>query len=1142
MTDDNAELLPYIVGDGPADLGAGDEDNENSTQDELLRHLYDEPAPHTTSEEKFLAIPTKSISLGMLRSIHDNKLRKEALNLLSQRHRIELDRSVVWPTTHPKLNWGTPAHFLDFRMLVSEFIGLDAFLPKDVNHTWSITLQFNLSHISWRMKHGNLGFDPTRRMMAIGRVNQDHAWIAFAPRAYIHNGTDGGDSDRHGPTNVEEIHHRRFLAFLCWILSELGIQHFVNFSKYPDVSSRGSLASTSTIYDLSSVELAYAPAQDVSTMMYDKYHGYFQNSPASWQEDGFFAGHIPLSVSARYGQNQDIVLQQGQFTLQQENWELEHDYSQIRSMSFALASDIQCNEIVDTEWFDDDEITRDYPRIYDTSDPDTRQRVLDLSQFPRTHPDGRVRQIYDEHGAAISRCDLVISEPPLGLLLKLDNLHELFTRTLESSWDEDDDEAIPQQNSAKVHVYPQAFLKHAGHFQADSILSGFDTLVASINERIGLENPNSSIPLTGSSCQGYNEVMHRLRPRASLHDVQLGRVTSALAGTYSTTAPHRTTATRHLNQCKNRLPHVASSAKLDTPTLNRNLRIEQTFHLNLLGSKPTSRSGRAIFTEVIHPLVGGMNSREVARALMEHIVVFRQGIYPDLYRWVMYPPSVGLEIVFEASCEMADDGHKVKPYYVELASCLERTINFSQTGSASAIRLSLMDGLGLGHGLRVDGMPVLFKIVTFPAEKTIKIQSNLWPVSERTKKPFLASRRSHLLNYSESHYKVYETLFCIEHAILNPPADLYQRITNPQLRFAHIAIYVGLKFFRDELVDWVEEAILQELAPLLTSPAVHIEQAALARQTHLGNWKSSETPFASTNPSLSHLILALATEDDDITAGLPRQRQISVADFSDLILTNVLNHPPSPRPPFPHHGSSHLVMHHALAVANRYWKNANGVKSILMRILPHLHINFVPGQRQVNHRPRLSCEAWINLGAPVLASDIISPTLLTQSQTEVVEASAAARDYIAQDINSTYELGSLKWAEVGRLLDKNSLPSEWDASSGDTQGGYVRETYDFVQEVFSGTDAIHKLAVIAAFISIKMIPRMFSECSKATIKALPTDPTAITNFMRALPWVTLEGRRGVRVPEPFISGVLWAVHGLTNMVRQRLRHCISPGN
>ncbi|TFK65350.1 hypothetical protein BDN72DRAFT_860671 [Pluteus cervinus] len=437
-----------------------------------------------------------------------------------------------------------------------------------------------------------------------------------------------------------------------------------------------------------------------------------------------------------------------------------------------------------------------------------------------------------------------------------------------------------------------------------------------------------------------------------------------------------------------------------------------------------------------------------------------------------------------------------------------------------------MDGLGLGHGLRVDGMPVLFKIVTFPAEKTIKIQSNLWPVSERTKKPFLASRRSHLLNYSESHYKVYETLFCIEHAILNPPADLYQRITNPQLRFAHIAIYVGLKFFRDELVDWVEEAILQELAPLLTSPAVHIEQAALARQTHLGNWKSSETPFASTNPSLSHLILALATEDDDITAGLPRQRQISVADFSDLILTNVLNHPPSPRPPFPHHGSSHLVMHHALAVANRYWKNANGVKSILMRILPHLHINFVPGQRQVNHRPRLSCEAWINLGAPVLASDIISPTLLTQSQTEVVEASAAARDYIAQDINSTYELGSLKWAEVGRLLDKNSLPSEWDASSGDTQGGYVRETYDFVQEVFSGTDAIHKLAVIAAFISIKMIPRMFSECSKATIKALPTDPTAITNFMRALPWVTLEGRRGVRVPEPFISGWIAFIIGI----------------
>lgn len=41
-------------------------------------------------------------------------------------------------------------------------------------------------HISWTAKYGKLGFDPTRRLLYIGTVEGQQAWLAFAPKTLWH--------------------------------------------------------------------------------------------------------------------------------------------------------------------------------------------------------------------------------------------------------------------------------------------------------------------------------------------------------------------------------------------------------------------------------------------------------------------------------------------------------------------------------------------------------------------------------------------------------------------------------------------------------------------------------------------------------------------------------------------------------------------------------------------------------------------------------------------------------------------------------------------------------------------------------------------------------------------------------------------
>lgn len=212
--------------------------------------------------------------------------------------------------------------------------------------------------------------------------------------------------------------------------------------------------------------------------------------------------------------------------------------------------------------------------------------------------------LYDEEGYPIprrlARFDRRV--PPHGVLLNLGFVHSLF------AVDEDLDHIERDTRSTSDYtVYPQAGLRTAGHFQAKRLMTPCYPLLKKINTSVmdhsdDVEADDDDMEqwiddgtpaIVGISSQGYNSVMHHTRGHsAQHHDVQIGLVTSALAGWWAKTEGTKKEALKILNQCKDQLPHERFAEKIENPNITRDLRLENVYYIDMHRMPPRHRIGR----------------------------------------------------------------------------------------------------------------------------------------------------------------------------------------------------------------------------------------------------------------------------------------------------------------------------------------------------------------------------------------------------------------------------------------------------------------------------------------------------------------------------------------------------------------------
>jgi hypothetical protein len=241
--------------------------------------------------------------------------------------------------------------------------------------------------------------------------------------------------------------------------------------------------------------------------------------------------------------------------------------------------------------------------------------------------DGRENFVYDKDGFRIARRIPFFSTqiPDAGILVDLKKVHNLFTTRSRFDDDNDDDDDQRERRHVKVYGYPQAYLHDVGHVQANGVPDALQTAIDEMNNITGrrIQEYNDSSdnegdddddgddnedsyddsdeprkrrqrsPVSGISCQMYNHVMHRIRPRANQHDAQLGALTNTLAGTYARGSKGRRTAQRFRDACLKQLPHDHFQQRLQDD-IKTGLRLEAVYKIVVPMMKVELQTGKYV--------------------------------------------------------------------------------------------------------------------------------------------------------------------------------------------------------------------------------------------------------------------------------------------------------------------------------------------------------------------------------------------------------------------------------------------------------------------------------------------------------------------------------------------------------------------
>jgi hypothetical protein len=365
--------------------------------------------------------------------------------------------------------------------------------------------------------------------------------------------------------------------------------------------------------------------KNLHNTMNSEYENWVRSAPDDWKSDGFLENHVPLSISVRYGQNLPIANNHN-IAIERQAWQEDRDFSKIRFVSLALATDIMCRKVEGWNPRPLGDILRGSPEIFDHYDPDSRREIDDLEAHEIVDEAGAEINIYDASGFRIPR-RLPIGYPaakPCSILFNLRNIGELFVNLDDTLEDEDEEEqtfdeetglftaAKEKRPELTPHwAYPQAFLRSYGHFKAKGLLNMFYPLLNNLNTSLRGENSdmeedddeddqvefalrkrNNYSIVTGVSSQGYNELSHRVRSSAKLHDVQLGQITATFAGPNASNPRGKAKSRAHLrNLLDGDLPHTRFNDKIATPNQNTAFRLENVYTINIMGLERGQRTG-----------------------------------------------------------------------------------------------------------------------------------------------------------------------------------------------------------------------------------------------------------------------------------------------------------------------------------------------------------------------------------------------------------------------------------------------------------------------------------------------------------------------------------------------------------------------
>lgn len=133
----------------------------------------------------FFQEKVRTLNVPLLRRHYEQQNAEAAIQHLNTRSRITLTKEEVFDPLDPSLVWVKNTHYLDFLMVVPKDYGFDAIIPNEAsNHNYTFEMTMTQQQKPWIAKYGELGFDPTRRMLYIGKAQGQQVWLGMVPTTF----------------------------------------------------------------------------------------------------------------------------------------------------------------------------------------------------------------------------------------------------------------------------------------------------------------------------------------------------------------------------------------------------------------------------------------------------------------------------------------------------------------------------------------------------------------------------------------------------------------------------------------------------------------------------------------------------------------------------------------------------------------------------------------------------------------------------------------------------------------------------------------------------------------------------------------------------------------------------------------------
>ncbi|KAG0693691.1 hypothetical protein DFH29DRAFT_382941 [Suillus ampliporus] len=1006
-------------------------------------------------------------------------------------------------------------------------------------------------------------------MMAIGTGNSTELWLGFCPISNVEDITLANESpllsEKHGDTRLTSIRYRMAVMFLAFVLAKipaLPIHVMHPYGTHEDFH-QWKLDDATNVCAQRTISLRLQDAIALDHLIKSEWDDWVADAPSHWTADGWLQQHAPLSIACRYGQNQPIASSdQHALRVEARNWNMERDYTHIRYLSMAVATDIGCFPVRKWRPIPVDEILSVHDFLYDSPDYDVRQPIDLPSLPPRDPATNKEINIYDEDGRRVPRF-IGVAAPgtkPCGLLVNLETIPQLFSSYVGHDEHLDIDADIidlDDVHDTKINVYPQAFLRKYGHVQAKSVLPHFRPFVNKVQSRITRARhapshdaddddddedvvvadvpSHDSQPIApailASACQFYNEISHRVRPSAALHDVQQGRITSALAGTYAQgAAKHVHSACMHT--CNVGLPHKRYDDKIKLSNVPRALRLENIYILQLDSMIPSKRNGNSIYIDVVVPLSRAWSHPHVADALRPHLAVFAAHAFPQVYQWMTFGITSLLERIWEHQKPLINQGTKPSPQMIEICAMLERALAYAHTGNAKVLSSSLMKPFWLIRSLLEQGLPTFSSIIHLQATTTrpVTVLPAQWPVVTAFNVPAMASNRCQILTYGKDHFEAYKAEFHIQLSVNNPSPSMFGQY-EPDLRHAIIIAVVAFQAYIIDVKTLVSVAVIKLCNELDDNDTHSSIMESKTRRYNLKKWLACSDPLCYGDKAYEYLLRCIIGDPTEYFLGFPNptKLKLSIRDFAKLICEMSRETKPTPlAAPLYSSGCAPMIFKVALLYMSKYAPRHSPtaadtfLQNALIVAANHLHINNVPWHLPATRgrRPRKpNHQSWINLGK---ASTIASIKRLNSQIID--EAEQASQRAQASDSRAPWAVESITLQSLPDFITRAVPPDEFcienvSLDKSEPKDSIIRKTYEWAFAEFDMDVPLHQLALLIGIYVSKLIPNLFHDVDdRPYVKSYAT-AWDFTAAIRAMPWKPNTSRKGSKVASHFVAMV-----------------------